>query len=135
MTAAAPLILLLDDDADFVEINRHILEAAGYRIACVYDPEEALASMARERPDLVISDLMMTSFDSGFSFAARVKADPRFAAVPVVIVTAVTSQLGLDFRPHSPADLAAMHADAFFDKPVPAQSLLAKVRELLKQGH
>jgi CheY-like chemotaxis protein len=131
MTSERPLILLLDDDADFVEINRHILEAAGYRIASAYDPAEALAAMARERPDLVISDLMMTAFDAGFSFAARVKSDPQLAAIPIIIITAVTSQLGFDFRPHSPDDMAAMHVDAFFDKPVHPQALLEKVRELL----
>jgi hypothetical protein len=43
----------------------------------------------------------------------------------------VASQKGFDFRPRSPADLAAMHADAFFDKPVDPAALLAKVEELL----
>jgi CheY-like chemotaxis protein len=132
MADAAPLILLVDDDADFQAINRHILEGGGYRVASAGDAEEALALMAGGKPALVITDLMMKSLDAGFSFARRIKEDPRFAGTPVILLTSVTSQLGLDFRPRTPADLAAMHADAYFDKPVRPEALLAKVRELLK---
>jgi CheY-like chemotaxis protein len=80
----------------------------------------------------VVTDLMMKALDSGFSFARTLKSDPRFATIPVVIVTAVSSQKGFDFHPKSPADLKAMNADAFFDKPVSPEALLAKVKELLK---
>jgi CheY-like chemotaxis protein len=128
-----PLILIVDDDADFLAIHRHILEGAGYRVAAAGGSEEALAAMARQKPDLVITDLMMKAFDAGFSFARQVKEDPRLASTPVIILTSVTSQMGLDFRPRTPEDLAAMHADAYFDKPAPPQALVEKVRELLER--
>lgn len=132
MTTSQPaLILIVDDDYDFLEINRHILEAAGYRVVCASDPAQAVVEMERERPDLVITDLMMTSVDAGFALARSIKDDPRFADVPVVISTSVSSALGFDFRPQSAEDLAAMHADAFFDKPLDPAALLAKVRGLL----
>lgn len=129
--APTPLILLLDDDPDFVEMNRRVLEGAGYRVVGCHDPADALAAMGRERPALVISDLMMKAFDSGFAFARQVKQDPRFAGVPVILLTSVSSKMGLDFHPAAPADLAAMHADAYLDKPVPPPVLLEKVRALL----
>jgi len=133
MTAETPRILLVDDDVDFVEMNRHVLEAGGYRVEAAYDAEEALGKMAALRPHLVITDLIMKTLDAGFSFARRVKEDPQFRAVRVIIVTSVTSTMGMDFRPRTPEDLAAMHADAYFDKPVAPQTLLAKVRELLAE--
>lgn len=131
MTAREPLILIVDDDFDFIEINRHILEAAGYRVTSAAEPAEALVKMAPEPPDLIITDLMMTTIDAGFSFSRAIKEDPRFAAIPIIISTSVSSALGLDFRPQTADDLAKMHIDAYFDKPLPADALLAKVKELL----
>ena len=131
MTDAAPLILLIDDDEDFLEINRHILEPRGYRVVCCTDPKDAWQRMAREKPALVITDLMMSNLDSGFSFSKQIRQDPRFADVPIIIATAVTSQVGLDFRPRTPEDLKAMCVDAYVDKPIPPKELLAKVAELL----
>lgn len=132
MSNPPPLILLVDDDIDCLEVNRHFLEAAGYRVACCFDPAEALEHMSRQKPDLVVTDLMMRSVDAGFTLARQIKDDPRFAGVRVVLMTAVSSQLGYDFRPRTPADLTAMHADAFLDKPVSPDNLVGKVRELLR---
>jgi len=125
------LIMLVDDDRDFLEINRGLLEARGYRVICFSDPDEALAAVKRERPDLVLTDLMMKNLDSGFSLARAIKSEPALAAIPVILVTAVASQRGFDFNPRTREELAAMNAEAFFDKPVSPVALVAKVEELL----
>lgn len=122
------LILLVDDDPDFLEQNREVLAAAGYRVSCFSDPGQAL--QAGGRPDLVISDLMMKALDSGFSLAREAKA--RYPGIPVILVTAASSQRGFDFHPRGPEDLRAMNADAFFDKPVDPLALIARVRQLLE---
>ena len=126
-----PLIVIVDDDYDFLEINRMILERAGYRVMTDSEPGEALAKMENEKPDLIITDLMMTNLDSGFSFSGTIKSDPRFADVPIIISTSVSSALGLDFRPRTSEEMAQMNVDAYFDKPLDARKLLAKVAELL----
>ncbi len=131
MSGEQALILIVDDDYDFLEINRIILEGAGYRVVTATNPAEALERIASETPGLVITDLMMTSIDAGFAFAAQLKQDPRTADVPIIISTSVSSQLGLDFRPESPSDLENMHVDAYFDKPIDARDLLEKVKGLL----
>ena len=128
-----PLILLVDDDVDCLEVNRHFLEAAGYRVACCFDPDEALVAMQKDKPDLVVTDLMMKSLDAGFGFARRIKQDPQFGGIPVIVVTAVGTQMGFDFRPKNRADLTAMNADAFLSKPVSPLSLIDKVKELLSR--
>jgi two-component system response regulator GlrR len=122
-------ILLVDDDRDFLEMNRGVLEARGFRVRCAADPRAALAAVETERPDLVVTDLMMDRLDAGFSLARSLKE--RFANLPVILVTAVAVQRGFDFRPRGAVDLAAMHADAYFDKPVEPGALTAKVEELL----
>lgn len=136
MTVDNPaLILIVDDDYDFLEINRMILERAGYRVMTASEPGEALAKIENEKPDLVITDLMMTDLDSGFAFSRQVKQDPRFHDLPVIISTSVSSALGLDFRPRSDEELTEMHVDAYFDKPLDPRRLLDKVAELLAASH
>ena len=125
------LIMLVDDDRDFLEINRGLLEARGYRVICFSDPDEALSAVKRERPDLLVTDLMMKNLDSGFSLARAIKSEPALAGIPVILVTAVASQRGFDFNPRTREELAAMNAEAFFDKPVSPEALVAKVEELL----
>jgi len=132
----SPLIFLVDDDKDFLEMEKAILDAGGYRTRCFSESREALealgAASAAERPALLITDLMMKSLDAGFTFARAVRSDPRFSSIPMIIVSAVASQKGFDFRPRSAGDLAAMNAEAFFDKPVPPAQLLARVKELTR---
>jgi CheY-like chemotaxis protein len=125
------LILIVDDDYDFLEINRLILERAGYHVVTAAEPKQALARMQEEKPDLVITDLMMTSLDSGFFFARTIKEDPRYADVPIIIATSVSSALGLDFRPRTDEERAQMHVDAYFDKPLDDARLLATIADLL----
>jgi CheY-like chemotaxis protein len=125
------LILIVDDDYDFLELNRLVLERAGYRVATAAEPRQALLLMEKERPDLVITDLMMTTLDSGFLFARAIKEDPHYAGIPVIIATSVSSALGLDFRPRTDEDRANMYVDAYFDKPLDRARLLATISELL----
>ncbi len=131
MGRAAPLVMVVDDDLDFLEICRHVLQAGGYRVACVAEPDEALKQMAAETPGLVISDLMMKTLDAGFLFVQQLRDDARFRALPVIILTGVASQRGYDFEPRTAEDLAAMRVDAFLAKPATPEKLLAKVRELV----
>jgi len=130
----APLILIVDDDQDFLAMTREVLEAAGYRVACAAHPAAALERMSQEMPRLVVTDLMMNALDSGFSLARTIKGDPRYAGVAVMVVTAVASRLGYDFRPHGLCDLEAMCADAFCEKPIAPKELLSRVEELLSRS-
>ena len=130
--SAGSLIALVDDDRDFLEMNRGVLRAAGFQVECYTDADAAWAGIRQRRPALVVSDLMMRTLDSGFSLARRIKEDPQLAGVPVIIVTAAGATRGFDFTPRTREDLQAMKADAFFDKPVAPRDLIAKVQELLR---
>ena len=140
MTSAgqhSTLVVLLDDDSDFLELERTIFEAGGYQVTSLSDPQVALATLAglpTDQQTLIVCDLMMKNLDSGFSFTRAVRNDPRFQRIPIIIVSAISSQKGFDFHPRTAEDLAAMNADAFFDKPVQPQALLTKARELLAKS-
>jgi two-component system response regulator AdeR len=129
------MIYLVDDDKDFLEMEKAILAHGGYRTRCFSESREALEALGSaagiERPALVVTDLMMKSLDAGFTFARALRSDPRFADIPMIIVSAVARQKGFDFRPRTAEDLAAMNAEAFFDKPVSPAALLARVKELV----
>ena len=128
-----PLVLIVDDDQDFLEMTRCVLETGGYRVACAGDAGAALDTITREKPDLVVTDLMMQSMSSGFSLSRKIKETPHCRDVPVVIVTAAGSRLGYDFVPRRPEDLTAMYADAFIEKPIVPEQFLAEIAGLLTQ--
>ena len=132
MSADQALILIVDDDFDFLEINRIILEGAGYRVVTATNPAEALTRIDAEAPDLVITDLMMTSIDAGFAFAAQLKERPahRGRADHHQHLREQRAGAGLP-APTRPTTSRKMNVDAYFDKPIDAQALLAKVGELL----
>jgi two-component system cell cycle response regulator DivK len=127
-------ILCVDDDTDFLDMYRRVFESRGYRVICCSNTQDALEKVIEEKPALVVTDLMMSALDSGFSFARTVREDARFVNIPVIIVTAIGGQRGFDFTPRGDEDLQAMCADAFFDKPVDPTILVAKVEELLKEN-
>ncbi|MDY0059742.1 MAG: response regulator [Myxococcota bacterium] len=132
MADQSPLILVVDDDPDFVDMHGDILLGAGYRVVSAFDPEAAWAVFQREQPDLVVTDLMMSAVDSGFSLARQVAAAAGAGRrVPVIVITSVGSRRGFDFTPQGPEDLAAVGAAAIFSKPVRAKELLNTVRTLL----
>ncbi len=132
--AESPLILLVDDDPDFLEIVRLLLTARGFRVTCCSDPRQAWDRLVAEPPALVVTDLMMTNLDSGFSLSRQIKEHPSYRNIPVIIATAASSQMGLDFRPRSAEELAALHVDAYFDKPLSPKHFLDTVAELLTRG-
>jgi CheY-like chemotaxis protein len=127
--AGSGAVLLVDDDVDFVEINSAVLEQAGYRVVKAYSAKECLKKLPEVRPSVVILDVMMEQFDSGFQIANRIKE--MTGGVPVILLTSIGAETGLPFRPGDAEGLRKMGADAFLDKPVKPETLLAKVRELV----
>lgn len=118
-------ILVVDDDADFREITRTVLEQAGYKVQMAANGDQALASMRAEPPDLVILDVMMSSVLDGVDLSDRMLADAHLKKVPIVMVSAIATS---DYAGMFPTD-SYLAIDAWMSKPVAPQDLLAKVRE------
>lgn len=113
-------VLIADDNADMREYLTRLLRSADYRVDAVSDGRQALSAIRAEVPDLVISDVMMPRLD-GLALVAQLRADPRTAAVPVLLLSARAGQEasveGLDAG-----------ADDYLVKPFAAAELLARVR-------
>ncbi|VBA32928.1 Sensor histidine kinase TmoS [Mycobacterium innocens] len=119
-SATRARVLVADDNADMREYLTRLLRSADYRVDAVSDGRQALAAIRTEVPDLVISDVMMPRLD-GLALVAQLRADPRTAAVPVLLLSARAGQEasveGLDAG-----------ADDYLVKPFAAAELLARAR-------
>jgi CheY-like chemotaxis protein len=125
-----PRVLLVDDDEDFLFQHRIQLENAGFEVATAGSRGEAEATVQTFTPDLAILDLMMEHHDDGFVLSHHLKR--RFPGLPVILVTAVTSETGLSFDPSSPEERAWIGADALLAKPIRFEQLQREIDRLMK---
>ena len=122
-----PLILIVDDDPDFVEISRLVLESAGYRVVSAANGDEGLVAMRRQQPDLVILDVMMSGVLDGVNASQRMKAEQGLRRTPILMISSITSS---EYAGMFPTD-EFVPVENFVSKPVSAECLLAEVRRLL----
>ncbi len=123
-------ILVVDDDEDFRAQLTLQLEAAGFAVVAVAGETEAEATIATLRPDLAIVDLMMEHVDSGFALSYRLKK--LVPPVPVIMVTGVAAETGLDFATTSEAERTWVKVDAMLTKPVRFEQLRREIEHLLR---
>ncbi|GAB4333005.1 MAG: hypothetical protein Kow0037_11070 [Calditrichia bacterium] len=121
-------IVLIDDDVDFVEINKNLLEKEGYTVEVAYDGSEGLEKVKAVKPDLVILDVMMTVADEGFNVAREIKEDENLRNVPILMLSSINKQPNYNWQ-FGPDD-RWNPVDLFLDKPVKPADLLEKVKKL-----
>ncbi len=122
-------ILLVDDDQDFLEMHKAVLKNHGYDVLTASSGNEGLEKVRAEMPDVIILDLMMEKYDTGFSFSKEIKNDPLFKKIPILMVTAVAEATGYRFSLKE--DGYWMKTDDFLDKPIMPDVLIGKVEKLL----
>jgi len=123
-------ILLVDDDTDFLFQLQAEFTAAGYEVLTAPNGKQALEVLAGIRPDLCVVDLMMEKADMGFTLCYKIKKkDP---SIPVIMVTSVTHETGIDFDATTQEERSWIKADALLDKPVRFEQLQREVTRLLK---
>jgi len=124
-------ILIVDDDWDFIEISRFPLEAQGYEVLAATRAKEGWKILEKEKPDLIIMDLMMENLDSGMALSQKIKNHSQFSSIPILMLTSITRETGMDFSPRNAEDLQHLHVDDFSTKPIKSKQLLEKVAKLL----
>ncbi len=125
-------ILITDDDQDIRDSVQAILEARQYEVITAADRIEGLEKIESEKPDLVILDVMMSSWQDGFEMARELKKDPQYKEMPILMMTGVKEQPGLDFK-SSAGDPTWCPVDGFLDKPVEPDILVTEVERLLSE--
>jgi len=114
-------VLIVDDEFGLADITADLLRDAGYEVTLAINGKLALDALAAHRIDLVLTDLMMPVMD-GPELIRRMRADPRFAAIPAVLMTALPEAI--------PERETALH-DAVLIKPFSIQEVLGAVERLL----
>ncbi|HSL41738.1 MAG TPA: response regulator [Desulforhopalus sp.] len=122
-------ILLVDDDPDFVEAVRVIVESGGYAVRVAYDGQEGLEAVAEEKPDLIVLDVMMPVMN-GHETCARLKADAETAKIPIILLTAVADRVTTSTYSHR--DMLESEAEDYLPKPVEPAELLELIKSWLK---
>ena len=120
---AAPVILLIEDDVDIVFLVRFILERERYTVKVAEEGRAAMACLADPPPSLVLLDIMLP-FTDGFQLLESIRAQPAWAKVPVVMLTAKAQERDC---------VRALDAGAndYIVKPFRPEELVARVRRLL----
>ncbi|MBN1559998.1 response regulator [candidate division KSB1 bacterium] len=129
----AKRILLIDDDPDFIEINKTILQSGGYETDTASSSAEAMTKIGANDYDLVIIDLMMEELDSGFTLAYGIRDSARTRDWPILMLTSVQEKTGFSFD--LATDQSWMKVDDFAAKPLRAAELLQRVERLLNRSN
>ncbi len=123
-----PTLLVVDDEPEISKLVARIFEKRGYRVNVAGDGAEALASVEKDRPDLLILDLNLPKID-GWEVCRRLKSDPATRAIPIIMLTAAhanvdDAEIGL-----------GLGADEYVAKPFVKAVLLHNVERLLGRDH
>ena len=116
-------VLIADDEPNILISLEFLMKREGHTVSVARDGNEALAAIQRERPDLVLLDVMMPG-KTGFDVCQAVRADDKLASVKILMLTAKGRDTDL-------AKGTALGADAYMTKPFSTKDLAAKVREML----
>jgi len=123
--SAKKTILVIDDEADIREILRYNLTEEGYQVELMEDGDKALQTLHQKRPDLILLDLMLPGIP-GLEFCKQVKRDPELETIPIIMITAKSSEtdviVGLE-----------LGADDYITKPFSPKEVLARVKALLRR--
>jgi CBS domain-containing protein len=123
-------VLLVDDDQDFVRSTTDLLEAHGYRVISAAEGAAGLQLARRERPDLMVLDVMMATKTEGFEVARRIPSCPELRDMPVMLVTGIRNEMKLGF--HLQPDQTWLPVSRVMEKPIDPAAFVAGVADLLR---
>ena len=124
-------ILLIDDDPDFVESTKIILESKPYQVIVAYEGNEGLRKARAEKPDLILLDIIMPVKD-GFVAAEQLKKDPELSKIPLIMLTSFSKKGGGTSIPVGRG--FSLEAEDYIEKPISPPDLLRTVEKYLKRA-
>ena len=125
-------ILIVDDDMDLTKALQVTLESKQYTVITAADRTEGMNKIRADKPDLIILDVIMSTWQDGFEMARELKKDADFKDMPILMLTGVKGKTGINFK-STAGDPVWCPVDGFLDKPVEPDILLAEIRKLLQR--
>lgn len=127
MASPKKRILIVDDDIEYVESNKELLEASGYEVLTAHNGKDGLELAKKHKPDLMILDVMMATNTEGFEVARKVPHSPELKGMHILLVTGVRREMSLPFKVHP--DETWLPVDKVFEKPINPQDLLDEIKK------
>jgi len=124
-------IIIIDDDPDYVDSIKTILEKADYSVQVAYNPKEGYQLLLSQPFDLLVLDIMMGRGAEGVAVARKIRKEPKLSDLPILIITGIREQLAFLF-PGQPVHPHFVEFDELVEKPIEPKLLLEKVSNLLK---
>lgn len=123
-------ILIIDDDPDFTAVIKAILEDEQYAVITANNRTEGMEKIGTEKPELIILDVMMSTWSDGFEMSRELKNNPQYQNIPILMLTGVESRTGIEFK-SSAGDPEWLPVDGFLDKTAEPEILLEEVKKIL----
>lgn len=124
-------IMMIDDDPDFVDGIKSILEKANYEVDVAYNPKDGFEHLKAKDYDLLLLDIMMGRGAEGVALARKIRKDSKLKDMPVLIITGLREQIAFLF-PGQSVHPNFVETDELIEKPVEPKLLLEKVESLLQ---
>lgn len=125
-------ILIADDDQDIRDSLQALLESRQYDVITAADKEEGMEKTKTEKPDLLILDVMMSTWQDGFEMSRELKKDPELNNIPILMLTGIKEETGISFD-DAAGDPEWCPVEGFLNKPVEPDILLKEVERLLSE--
>ncbi len=129
-------VLVIDDDQDILDTTRLFLESRGYEVLTAPSPNEGTRQLEDGKPDLVVLDVMMPHGTEGFNWLSKLRhhEDPKVRKLPVIVLTSIHDKTPLRFHEGDADETGSyLPAQAFIDKPIDPDKLVAKIEAVLSR--
>jgi len=127
-------VLIVDNNPDFIDTTTKGLENKGFTVISALSTADGLDKFCLNKPDIVISTLMIEHYDSGFIFAYKIKKHDKTKKVPVLILTDVTYQTGYKFDVSTPEEKEWLKCEEIINKPISIPDLVNKINFYLEES-
>ncbi|MBN2589833.1 MAG: response regulator [Sedimentisphaerales bacterium] len=125
----AKTILMIDDDPEFVEATSNLLDAKGYNVVSASNGKDGLEKAQKNKPNLILLDVMMTTKSEGFDVAREMHKDESLKNTPVIMITGVRKEMNLPFG--FEPDETWLPVEQVLEKPVKPDVLLEAVSKVI----
>ena len=128
-------ILIIDDDKDLVNSIEIILQTKNYQVRSAFNGKEGFGKIEKKIPDLILLDVMMATDTEGFDLAYKLKENPKYRDIPIIMITSFTQKMA-EQGPESFQHILgeAWPVSSFLEKPIDPEVLLSTVEKVLAEA-
>jgi len=127
-------ILIIDDNREYAESLEIALQARSHQVMWAPDSIIGMEIIESELPDLIILDIIMSSIGEGVLLAYKLKSDPRYACIPIIMLTGITQLTGLQFNPKNKEE-EILPVECYMEKSEGLVALCSQIERILARSN